>query len=154
MCIASCKVKKYLNETHYITLATVNEKLEPVQRTLGAFAVEGTTTYFSTSAGTAKVAQIAANPSVSILFQHEAQKLPQFVNVAINGKAQRVTDEAEVQKTIALISARVPKFRERAELGNLKDSLFFRIDPSEATIIDFSKGFGPAAVEKISFPAA
>lgn len=149
-----CKIKNYLNETRYITLATVNEQQQPVQRTLGAFAVEGSTTYFSTGVGAGKVAQIAANPKVSILFQHEAQELPQFVNVAISGTAHQLTDEVEVKKAIQLISDRVPKFRERAELGNLKESLFYRVDPSEATIIDFSKGFGPAAVKKVAYPAA
>ena len=33
---------------------------------------------------------IERNPNVSLLFQHEKQELPTFVNVAIRGKAQRL----------------------------------------------------------------
>lgn len=146
-----CKINNYLNETKYIVLATVNSDQTPVQRTLGAFALEGYTTYFSSGKDTGKVEQIEANPRVSVLFQQEQQDLPQFINVSITGTARKVTEQSEVDKVIKLIGDRVPKFRERAELGNLKDSLFYRIDPSEATILDFSKGFGPAAIQKVTF---
>jgi general stress protein 26 len=147
----TCKINDYLNETRYIVLATVNGDQAPVQRTLGAFALDGNATYFSTNRETAKVEQIEANPRVSILFQQEQQDLTRFVNVSILGTARKVTEQSEVEKAIKLIGDRVPRFRERAELGNLKDSVFFRVDPSEATILDFSKGHGPAAVQKVTF---
>lgn len=147
----TCKINDYLEKTPYIVLATVNKDQSPVQRTLGAFALEGYVTYFSTSKGAGKVEQIEGNPRVSVLFQHEQQPLPQFVNVSITGTAKEVTEQSEVERVVKLIGDRVPKFKERAELGNLKDSLFYRVDPSEATILDFSKGFGPAAVQKKTF---
>ncbi len=146
-----CKINDYLNKTKYIVLATVNSDHTPVQRTLGAFALDGYTTFFSTSKDANKVEQIEANPRVSVLFQQEQQELLQFINVSVTGTAQKITEQDELEKVIKLIGDRVPKFRERAELGNLKDSLFYRVDPSEATILDFSKGFGPAAIQKVTF---
>ncbi|OPY58896.1 MAG: General stress protein 26 [Pelotomaculum sp. PtaU1.Bin035] len=150
MSIVENKVLEYLSQTKLIILATVNEDKEPVLRVLGAFAVDGLVTYFSTNKNTAKVKQIQSNPTVSVFYQHENQEAPFFVNVAVTGKASEVTEKEELDKVIKLISDRSPNFKSRVENNEIIDTIFFRVDPKEVKVLDFSKGAGPNAVQVIS----
>ena len=135
----------YIESARFLVLATTDD-LGPVQRTLGGFGNDGTTVYFSTHQGSRKVQHIERDPHVSLLFQHEKQELPSFVNVAIRGKAQRLRDASEVAKAIERISARSQNFRERAARGELGETALFRVDPTELRVIDFSNGVGAKAV--------
>lgn len=143
------KISEYLNKTRFVVLATVDGEGAPFVRSLGSFAADGATTYFSTGKGSAKVGHIQANPQVSLLFQHEDQQLPSFYNITVRGVAKLVTDEAEIGKAVSVLSGRNPSFKERLEKGLLANNVFFRVDPGEVKVIDFSKGSGPAAVELI-----
>jgi nitroimidazol reductase NimA-like FMN-containing flavoprotein (pyridoxamine 5'-phosphate oxidase superfamily) len=138
----------YIESARFLVLATADEG-GPVQRTLGGFGNEGTTVYFSTHQGSRKVQQIARDPHVSLLVQHEKQELPTFVNVAIRGTARRLRDSSEIAKAIERISARSQNFRERAARGELGETALFRVDPTELRVIDFSGGIGPKAVTVI-----
>lgn len=147
MSVSKETIAQYLQETRYIELATVNEAQAPSIRTLGGFAPDGLEVYFSTGAATDKVKHIKANPQVAVLFQHENQTVPAFVNVAISGKANELTAENERKQAIAILSARSPKFKERAEKGELSGTVLFKITPEEIKVVDLSKG--PGAVEVI-----
>ena len=150
MSIDKSLISQYLNGTKFIVLATVNDDQTPVLRSLGSFVADGLTTYFSTNKNSAKVNHIKSNPKVSILFQHENQELPSFVNVSISGKANELTESEELAKAIQLIGTRNPKFRERAEKGELSDNVFFRVEPQEVKVLDFGKGAGSEAVQVIA----
>lgn len=143
------KINEYLNKTRFVVLATVDGEGAPFVRSLGSFAADGATTYFSTGGSSAKVGHIQANPQVSLFFQHEDQQLPSFYNVAVRGVARLVTDEAEIGRAVAVLSGRNPSFKERLEKGLLANNVFFRVDPEEIKIVDFSRGSGPAAVKLI-----
>ena len=132
-------------KTRFIILATVNEFNQPVQRALGSWALDGITLYFSTGAQSAKVKHIRQNPNVSIIVQQEGQELGTFVNVAINGTAVEAVGEEQRKKVIGAISAKSPRFKERAEKGLLGDSALFTVNPRLVKVLDFSKGNGPAA---------
>ena len=149
MSISENTLPEYLNQTKYIILATVNDNT-PVLRSLGSFAVEGTAVYFSTHKSTDKVKQIESNPTVSVFFQHENQELSSFVNVSITGEADKIAAEEDLAKAVNLIGARNPGFKERFEKGEISDNIFFRVDPREVKILDFSKGIGPGAVQVIT----
>jgi pyridoxamine 5'-phosphate oxidase len=149
MSINTNNLHEYLNQTKFIVLSTINNEQVPTLRTLGSFAVDELTTYFSTGKKTDKVQQIKSNPQVSILFQHENQELGSFVNATITGKATEITAETELEKAIKVLSDRSPKFKERVEKGEIANNTFFRIDPQEVKVLDFSRGVGPNAVEII-----
>jgi pyridoxamine 5'-phosphate oxidase len=149
MAISKEIIQKYLEETRYVVLATVNEKQAPALRTLGSFAPDELHVYFSTGKTTAKVEQIRLNHQVAVLFQHENQKINSFINITISGEAQELNNEAERNKAIALLSVRNPRFRERADKRELDGTAFFRVDPKEIKVVDFSKGSGAKAVETI-----
>ncbi len=141
------KINEYLNKTKFFVLATVDSKNAPVLRSIGHFAAEGLTTYFSTGKDSAKTAQIGQNPWVSAFFQHEDQLLPSFKNVAVTGQAVLITHEEEIGRAIGIIGERNADFKEQAEKGQLENNAFYRIDPKEVKVLDFSKGFEPEILQ-------
>ncbi|WP_051459458.1 pyridoxamine 5'-phosphate oxidase family protein [Paenibacillus zanthoxyli] len=56
------RIVKYLNDTRFVVLATVNNDQSPVLRSLASFAANGYTIYFSTHKNSKKVDQIQENP--------------------------------------------------------------------------------------------
>lgn len=142
-------LSRYFNETPNIILGTVSDDNIPRLRTLGSFAVDDLTVYFSTKKNTEKVKHILLNPSVSILFQHENQNVNSFVNVSIIGKARILKRKVDLEKAIKLLGERKPRFLERVEKGEMNDSIFIRVDPEEIRILDFGRGRGSEAVQVI-----
>lgn len=141
-------IPNYLNSTRLIVLSTIGPQGGPAIRSLGAFATDGLTVYFSTSKSSDKVQQIGKNPKVSILFQHESQELPSFSNVEIRGRAE-LLDKEERSRAISLIAARNPRFKERAEKGELADAALLRVTPEAVKVVDLSKGRGASTVTNI-----
>ena len=117
---------------------------------MGSFAPDGLDVFFSTPKATGKVKQLEKNQSVNFFFQHEGQELPTFKNVALIGKAAPVRDEQEHQRAVALLSARNPRFKERAEKGELKDTLIYKIKAKEIKYLDFALGFGKEGIQEIA----
>ncbi len=150
MSIQKEKINEYLNKTKFIVLATVDANQTPVLRSLGSFAADELAVYFTTHRSTGKVRQIRENPKVSILFQHENQELASFLNVSLTGDARELDSEEERQKAVLLLGNRNPRFRERAEKGEISENTFFKLDPTEIKVVDFSKGAGAKAVEIIN----
>lgn len=142
-------VKEYIGKTKWVILSTVAQDNAPAVRTLGSVVNDNLNIYFSTGKNTAKVAQIESNPFVALLFQHEGQELAAFINVTYTGKAKRVSSEQELAKAIELLSKRSPRFKERAEKGQLGETAIFRVEPVCIKYLDYSQGIGPAAVQEI-----
>ena len=149
MALERQQIPQYLDDSRFIILSTVDGANGPATRTLASFAADGLTVYFSTGEGSDKVGQIGSNPNVSLLFQHERQELPAFANVEIRGVAEVLSDEEERAKAIRLISRRNPRFKERAEKGELSGNALVRVNPRKVKVVDFSRGIGPAAVSTI-----
>ncbi|AKG34159.1 hypothetical protein VK70_05860 [Paenibacillus durus ATCC 35681] len=144
------RIVKYLNDTRFVVLATVNSDQSPVLRSLGSFAADGYTIYFSTQKNSKKVEQIQENPKIVLFFQHENQELSSFVNVSVHGTAEPITEPAEIGRAIQQLSSRNPRFKERAEKGELQDTVIYKVDARELKVLDFSKGIGAGAVEVIA----
>lgn len=128
------KIKNYLKATNTIELATVNEDNQPVIRTLGGFVVDDFTTYFLTAKKAEKVKQIENNNNVAILFQHENQVIPNFVNITINGIAENIKDIEEFNRAAQLIKARKPHLNISQENNSI-----YKVVPQRAKILDFTK---------------
>lgn len=150
MAISKEKLVEYINETKSVVLATVTKSQSPEVRSLGSFGTQkDLVTYFSTQQATEKVSQIAENPQVTILFQHEDQEIQKFINVTLSGKAIRIEGQEDINKAIEVIGKRNPRFLERFKKGELKENAFFKVLPYEAKVLDFSQGIGAQAVQKI-----
>jgi hypothetical protein len=61
-----------------------------------------------------------------------------------------VKDE-DRKRAIDLLSARNPRFKARAEKGELGDTAIFKIVPKEIKYLDYSKGFGAAGIQVLTF---
>ncbi|MDT3427061.1 general stress protein 26 [Paenibacillus forsythiae] len=144
------QIVEYLNDTRFVVLATVDNEQSPVLRSLGSFVADGYTIYFSTQKNSNKVEQIQGNPKIVLFFQHENQELSSFVNVSVHGTAQAISEPAETDRAIQQLSSRNPRFKERAEKGELQDTVIYKVDARELKVLDFSKGIGPSAVEVIA----
>ncbi len=136
------EAEAYIAETKRVVLATVTIEGAPAQRTLGGFASDGLTVYLSTSKTSGKVEQLEVNPQATLLFQHEGQEVPGFRNVTLNGTVTQVSSEsgAEYEKAIALLSAKSPRFKERAEKGDLEGNIVLKVEPRKVKLLDLSKG--------------
>ena len=147
---STTKATEYISKTKFVVLATTGVEGIPFIRTLASFANEDLTIFFSTGKKTAKVEQIKSNNQVALLFQHEGQELSGFQNVTIAGEAKAVTNDSELAKAIQLLSDRSPRFKERAEKGQLGETEIFKVTPKTLKFLDFSKGLGSAAIEEIT----
>jgi pyridoxamine 5'-phosphate oxidase len=139
-------IQEYISQTRWATLATVRADGAPVLRAIGSFAADGLDIFFSTARTAAKVGQIDQNDRVNFFFQHEGQELPSFKNVAIIGRAREVK-EAERERGIGLLSARNPRFKARAEKGELGETAIFKVASEEIKYLDYSRGFGAAGIQ-------
>lgn len=142
-------IHDYIAQTRWATLATVRADHAPVLRAMGSFAPDGLDVFFSTPAKTGKTKDIEKNNWVNLFFQHEGQELAAFKNVALIGKASEVKDVDELKKAFTLLSARNPRFKERAEKGELKDTVIYKVKAKEVKYLDFAKGFGKEAIQEI-----
>lgn len=143
------EVENYIKSTKYVVLGTVNENI-PVQRTLGAFANDGLTVYFSTNINTEKVKHIGKNPHVSLFFQQEGQDITSFKNVSIIGQAIHLSGKKELEEAISIIGSRNPRYKERVAKGEVKDAALFKVEPIEIKFLDFSRGIGPDSIQVVN----
>lgn len=141
----------YIETTQWVILATVRRDSAPVLRAMGTFAQdeEGRAIYFSTGKGTQKTKQIADNGAVSLFFQHEGQELGSFRNVAVIGNASLVAGSPGLERAVAVLSRRNPRFKDRIDKGELPGLGIYKVEVREIKALDFSKGFGDEAVEDI-----
>lgn len=137
-------VDSLTSSVRFVSLATISND-GPVVRSIGAWAISGSTLYFSTSRSSDKVTQLAADPRVSVQLLAEGQELPKLRNLVLNGAA-KLLDGEERATAIAVIGARSPRFKERADKGQLGDSAIYAVKSTKVKLVDFSKGAGPAAL--------
>ena len=137
----------YIGKSRVSVLATVRPDGAPVVRAIGGFAPDGLDIYFSTAKESGKAGQIGPRAWVSFYFQHDGQDIASFKYVALLGKAEALTAEPDLSKAIGILSARSPRFKARAEKGELQGTAIYRVSPTEIKYLDFSKGQGPAAVQ-------
>jgi nitroimidazol reductase NimA-like FMN-containing flavoprotein (pyridoxamine 5'-phosphate oxidase superfamily) len=140
---------EYIRQTKWATLATVREDGAPVLRTMGSFAPDGVNVYFSTPKKAGKVRHIAGHPLVNFFFQHENQELDTFKNVAIIGPAEEVTAGTDYQRGIELLSNRNPRFKARADRGELADTAIYLIRTREIKYLDYANRAGGTAIQEI-----
>lgn len=152
------EAEQYIAGTKTVILGTVTGEGVPVLRTLASFANDGLTVYLSTSKTSAKVEQLKGNANATLLFQQEGQELSGFRNVTLTGTIAKVCSKCgeEYTRAVELLGGRNPRFKERADKGELEGTVILKLTPSRLKVLDFSKGIGPAAVteSELQAPAA
>ncbi|ADL53175.1 pyridoxamine 5'-phosphate oxidase family protein [Clostridium cellulovorans] len=134
--MSSCnkKIKEYIANSPSAILATVDSENNPNLRAIGGYGVDEFTVYFSTAKKSNKVKQIEENNNISLLFQHENQKMPNFINVEIKGIAENLEDEEAFNEGFKFIAERRPKLKASKETHNI-----YKITPKQIKVLDFSK---------------
>lgn len=151
------EIKSYINNTKLFTLATIdgeNGEIYPALRVIGAFATDGFTIYFSTGKDSTKVRQIENNPNVVAFFQQEGQEISSFRNVTVIGKARLLQCEGAFNEALELIGNRNPRFKERIKNNGRDKVAIFKIKPETIKSLDYGRGHGAQAVEKIKIESA
>lgn len=143
---------EYIGSTPRVVLATVSAEGVPALRTLGGFATDGLNVYLSTPKASSKIAHIEANPNVSLLFQQEGQELRTFRNITLTGTVKKLCSKCgdEYNHAVALLSNRSPRFKERAEKGELDQTAILKFVPTRVKLLDFTKGVGADAVVEVT----
>ena len=138
------EILNYIQHTKVAVLTYVRHDLTPVSRAMGSFALDGHDLIFSTRRDAGKVGEIGRHPRVSFFFEHDNQQSETWKNVLLIGDAEPVSAGLDLDKAVAQLSARSPRFRERAARGELLDTAIFRIRAREIEYLDRSAGYGAA----------
>lgn len=140
------EILEYIATTKHAILTYVREDLTPVSRTMGSFGPDGSDLFFSTRKEAAKVQEITHHKRVSFFFEHDNQLPGAWKSVLLIGDAEVVADRESYQKAVELLSAKSPRFRERAAAGDLSDTAIYRVITREIEYVDRGKG---GAAQKI-----
>jgi nitroimidazol reductase NimA-like FMN-containing flavoprotein (pyridoxamine 5'-phosphate oxidase superfamily) len=143
--LADSSLAALVANVRFLSLATVSED-GPVIRSIGSWGLQGRTLFFSTAKGSDKVVQLQGDPRVSAQLLAEGQELPGLKNVVLQGSAKLLETDTDRATAIAAIGARNPRFKERAEKGELGGNAIFAVKAGKIKVVDFSKGVGPAAL--------
>lgn len=131
MSVNNEQIKNYLNESKALILATVNNSGEPDIRTLGGYGVSEFEIYFATARESNKVKQLDNNHEVAILFQHENQVIPDFLNITLYGEAV-LTEGEGFSAGKEIISKRRPQIAATEETHNI-----YRVKTKKIKVLDF-----------------
>lgn len=140
------KINEYLEISKTAVLATVDSNNNPNIRTIGGFGVKEITIYFSTAKESSKVEQLKSNTNVSLLFQHENQVIPNFVNVEIKGIAEELKGKDQFEEGFKYILKRRPQLNITEKTHNI-----YKVVPIEIKVLDFSKEKAEERIQKIEF---
>jgi nitroimidazol reductase NimA-like FMN-containing flavoprotein (pyridoxamine 5'-phosphate oxidase superfamily) len=135
-------VDQYTNETPLGVLSYLRSDHVPVQRTFGAFAKVGNDILLTTQKDAAKVAALHEHPLVSFFVEKKDQSSDVWKSALFIGSVQEITDKAEFDKTVEIISARNEFIRQRVLDGGASSFTFFRLTTSEIEWLDYEQGHG------------
>lgn len=131
-----------------LTVATVREDGYP-QATVVSYANDGLAMYFGTWSKSQKAQNIAREPKVSVAITLPYKDWNEIVGVSIGGRAQRITDSAELERVGAIMMKKFPQVAEFAGAMDPAEMAFIRIDPEVVSILDYTKGFGHTDLVRI-----
>ncbi len=128
------KALTYAEEAQSAVLATVTEGGPPEVRHVGGYGIvtseKGAIFYLNTGKDSAKVTQIARNPSVSLIFQHGHQD--GLKNVTLYGKARLAAEEERPEAEAA-----IHKRRPQAVFDDTK--VIVKVQVEKIKVLDFSE---------------
>ena len=144
------EIVSYVRETPLGVLAYVRADGTPVQRTFGAFALDGGDIVFATKKRSAKVAELAVQPRVSFFVEKRAQSPTDWKSALFVGSATPITAQHELQQASASIAERNAFVRNLWENDGLRDFEVYRLKTQVVEWLDYSKGRG--YVESVAAP--
>ena len=105
MALSIKEIQDYVYENKSLVLATVCPGGRPHVRHIGGYTIDGKDIYFNTTKGSTKTEDIAAQPRVALLFQHEGQQ--SLKNITFYGDASPLEGQ-DASNAAELIKKRRP----------------------------------------------
>lgn len=140
MSLSIKEIQDYVYENKSLVLATVCPGGRPHVRHIGAYTIDGKDIYFNTIKGSTKTEDIAAQPRVALLFQHEGQQVPK--NITFYGDAAPL-DKEETAKALELIKKRRPQVQ-----YNEETNVIYKVTVDRIKILDFTAEEKQVVLEK------
>ncbi|MGI4819413.1 MAG: pyridoxamine 5'-phosphate oxidase family protein [Janthinobacterium lividum] len=106
---AVAAILKLISSKHLMTLAVNRPDGRPHAATLG-YVNDGLNLYFITSKDSEKLANLTADPRVGVAIRGRADE-GEAVGVAIDGRAQIVSDQSEIDRLFKTILEKAPEIR-------------------------------------------
>jgi general stress protein 26 len=135
------KIVAILDAAIDLTIATVREDGYP-QATTVSFVNDGLAIYFGTWSQSQKTKNITRNNRISVTVNLPYKNWNEITGLSIGGRAQRLTDPAELGRVGAIMLKKFPQIQQYAETMQAPDMAMFRIDPEVLSVLDYAKGFG------------
>ncbi|EHI97192.1 pyridoxamine 5'-phosphate oxidase-related FMN-binding protein [Clostridium sp. DL-VIII] len=140
------EIGEYIESSKDTILATVDFNNSPNLRVIGGFGIDDAAIYFTTAKDTNKVEHIKGNNNISIIFQHENQVIPNFINVEVKGVAEELESKGQFEEGFKFIAKRRPQLKVTEKTHNI-----YKIIPSEIKILDFTKENPDKKIQIIKF---
>ena len=130
MALSIKEIQDYVYENKSLVLATVCPGGRPHVRHIGGYTIDGKDIYFNTTKGSTKTEDIAAQPRVALLFQHEGQQ--SLKNITFYGDASPLEGQ-DASNVAELIKKRRPQLQ-----YNEETNVIYKVDVDRIKILDFS----------------
>ena len=134
-------VLEILDGAQDMTIATVRDDGYP-QATTVSFVHDGLTIYFGCDPNSQKARNIKHSDKVSLTVDLPYKKWNQIRGLSLGGRAQFVTDPAEIERVSELMFERFPQIREFINTDEPQQLSVVRITPEIISLLDYRKGFG------------
>lgn len=130
-----------IQEGKDLTLATLREDGWP-QATTVSYASDGMAIYFGCSPESQKARNLARDQRVSLTIDLPHARWSEIRGLSIGGRAQRITDPAEMGRIGALFLKKFSPEIEQYLSADAGDMALFQIVPGVVSVLDYRKGFG------------
>ena len=140
MALSIKEIQDYVYENKSLVLATVCPGGRPHVRHIGGYTIDGKDIYFNTTKGSTKTEDIAAQPRVALLFQHEGQQ--SLKNITFYGDASPLEGQ-DASNAAELIKKRRPQLQ-----YNEDTNVIYKVDVDRIKILDFSAEEKQVVLEK------
>lgn len=136
-----------LDDANDMTIATVRDDGYP-QATTVSYANDGLTIYFGCAASSQKAKNLSRDSKVSLTVNLPYASWNDIRGLSIGGRAERVTEPAEVAQASQLMFEKFPQIARYAP-AELDDIVLYRLTPEVISVLDYRKAFGHTDLVKL-----
>lgn len=135
------EIVQILDAGQDMTLATLREDGWP-QATTVSYASDGLSIYFGCSADSQKARNLTRDPRVSLTINLPYDDWNQIRGVSLGGRAQRLTEPAQVMAIGRLFLEKFPEVSQAFQGADEGGLALFCVTPEVVSILDYRQGFG------------
>ena len=130
-------IADYLTSHNILTLATVTPENKPLAHTV-EYASEGMTVYVATSNSRRKTKNILKNPHIAYTVDEDYKDWLTIKGVQMVGIATVLSQKEDIDHAASVYLGKFPFV---AQFPPNPDMVFIKIEPTEGSFLDYTKGF-------------